>query len=87
VTDKELKAVKMGECLIQTRHTLHQVAKEFGVSTSTVHRYIRHVLPSVNPDLYQQCATILEYHNFIKHIRGGEANRIRVKKRLQEIES
>lgn len=77
---KAHRAIVMGRCLVETRNTFKQIAKEFGVSSTTVRRMLREVLPDVNPELAEQCNTIIEYHKRIAYLRGGEANKVRIKK-------
>ena len=73
-------AIRMGRYMVETRNTLKNIAKEFGVSKATAHRYIRIILPNVNPELATQCKVIIEYHKAIAHLRGGEGNKIRHRK-------
>lgn len=65
---------------METRHTVRTIAKEFGVSKSTVHKDLTERLPEINPDLADQVKNILEYHKSIRHLRGGEATKIKYKK-------
>ncbi|RAV17370.1 sporulation transcriptional regulator SpoIIID [Paenibacillus contaminans] len=74
------RTVKIGRCLVETRNTVRTIAKEFGVSKSTVHKDLTERLPEINPDLANQVKTILEYHKSIRHLRGGEATKIKYKK-------
>lgn len=71
------KAIRMGRHLVETRNTFKQLAKEFDVSPSTARRYISIILPEVNPELGNQCKSIIDYHTAIRHLRGGEANKIK----------
>ena len=74
------RTIKIGRCLVETRHTVRAIAKEFGVSKSTVHKDLTERLPEINPDLAEQVKHILEYHKSIRHLRGGEATKIKYKK-------
>lgn len=65
---------------METRKTVRVIAKEFGVSKSTVHKDLTERLPDINPDLANEVKTILEYHKSIRHLRGGEATRQKYKK-------
>ncbi|HEX7058119.1 MAG TPA: sporulation transcriptional regulator SpoIIID [Bacilli bacterium] len=80
------RTIKIGRCLVETRHTVRTIAKEFGVSKSTVHKDLTERLPEINPDLANQVKKILEYHKSIRHLRGGEATKIKYKKRKQKQE-
>ncbi|MCL6457801.1 MAG: sporulation transcriptional regulator SpoIIID [Gorillibacterium sp.] len=74
------RTIKIGRCIVETKQTVRTIAKEFGVSKSTVHKDLTERLPDINPDLANQVKTILEYHKSIRHLRGGEATKIKYKK-------
>lgn len=76
------RTIKIGRCIVETRNTVRTIAKEFGVSKSTVHKDLTERLPEINPDLADQVKHILEYHKSIRHLRGGEATKIKYKKRV-----
>lgn len=60
---------------METRKTVRMIAKEFGVSKSTVHKDLTERLPQINPELAKEVKEVLEYHKSIRHLRGGEATR------------
>ncbi len=74
------RTLKIGLNIVETRNTVRAIAKEFGVSKSTVHKDLTERLPEINPDLANQVKEILDYHKSIRHIRGGEATKIKYKK-------
>lgn len=67
----------MNECdyIIRTGKTVREIACDFGVSKSTVHKDLRDRLFEIDLDLYNNVAMILQYHTSIRHIRGGDATR------------
>jgi len=69
------RTIRIGEHVVETRKTVRMIAKEFGVSKSTVHKDLTERLPKINPDLAAKVKEILEYHKSIRHLRGGEATR------------
>jgi len=75
------RTLKIGNYIIETRNTVRTIAKEFGVSKSTVHKDLTERLPEINPDLSNQVKEILDYHKAIRHIRGGEATKIKYKRK------
>ncbi|MBA4495979.1 sporulation transcriptional regulator SpoIIID [Paenactinomyces guangxiensis] len=75
------RTIKIGRYFVETRNTVRTIAKEFGVSKSTVHKDLTERLPEINPDLANQVKEILEYHKSIRHIRGGEATKIKYKRK------
>ncbi|SFE10166.1 putative DeoR family transcriptional regulator, stage III sporulation protein D [Lentibacillus persicus] len=69
------RTIKIGKYVVETRQTVRLIAKEFGVSKSTVHKDLTERLPEINPELYNQVKDVLNYHKSIRHLRGGEATR------------
>lgn len=75
------RTIKIGRCIVETRHTVRTIAKEFGVSKSTVHKDLTERLPEINPDLADQVKHILEYHKSIRHLRGEKPQKSNIKNR------
>ncbi|GIO25248.1 sporulation transcriptional regulator SpoIIID [Oceanobacillus sp. J11TS1] len=73
------RTIKIGRHVVETRKTVRTIAKEFGVSKSTVHKDLTERLPEINPKLALEVKEILEYHKAIRHLRGGEATRKKYK--------
>ena len=74
------RTIKIGKYIVETRKTVRVIAKEFGVSKSTVHKDLTERLPEINPDLANEVKEILDYHKSIRHLRGGEATKLKYKK-------
>ncbi len=81
------RTIKIGRSLVESRNTVRMIAKQFGVSKSTVHKDLTERLPEINPELANQVKTILEYHKSIRHLRGGEATKMKYSKQKDESES
>ncbi|MGM8364796.1 sporulation transcriptional regulator SpoIIID [Virgibacillus sp. W0181] len=69
------RTIRIGNYVVESRKTVRMIAKEFGVSKSTVHKDLTERLPEVNPELARQVKEVLDYHKSIRHLRGGEATR------------
>ncbi|WP_156290896.1 sporulation transcriptional regulator SpoIIID [Oceanobacillus salinisoli] len=69
------RTVRIGKHIVETKKTVRTIAKEFGVSKSTVHKDLTERLPEINPELANQVKEVLEYHKAIRHLRGGEATK------------
>jgi putative DeoR family transcriptional regulator (stage III sporulation protein D) len=69
------RTIKIGLQVVETKKTVRTIAKEFGVSKSTVHKDLTERLPEINPELAGRVKEILDYHKSIRHLRGGEATR------------
>jgi putative DeoR family transcriptional regulator (stage III sporulation protein D) len=75
------RTMKIGHYIVETRNTVRKIAKEFGVSKSTVHKDLTERLPEINPELANEVKEILEYHKSVRHLRGGEATKIKYKRK------
>ena len=67
--------------ILETGYTIREIANEFNVSKSTVHKDLNDRLCKIDFQLYKKVKKILDYHTNIRHIRGGESTR---KKYLKE---
>ncbi|AQS57177.1 sporulation transcriptional regulator SpoIIID [Novibacillus thermophilus] len=74
------RTIKIGQYIVETHNTVRMIAKEFGVSKSTVHKDLTERLPEINPELASKVKEILEYHKSIRHLRGGEATKIKYRR-------
>ena len=71
------RTMRMAVCIVETRQTVRSIAKLFGVSKSTVHKDLTERLPDISEQLAEQVKEILEYHKAIRHLRGGEATKLK----------
>lgn len=71
----EERAIKTAEYIIETKATVRQTARKFGVSKSTVHKDVTTRLAQINPNLAQEAREVLEVNKKERHIRGGLATR------------
>ena len=79
------RTLRLGQYIIDTRKTVRTIAKEFGVSKSTVHKDLTDRLPELNPILAKEVRAILQYHKSIRHLRGGEATRQKYKAKTTQL--
>lgn len=75
------RVLKEAEYLIETKETIRQIADQFQISKSTVHKDLSERLEEVKKSLYDQVQQILVKHTEERHIRGGEST----KKRFQQL--
>ena len=62
--------------LVRENHaTVREVAHQFNISKSTVHKDVTQALRRINPSLYDQVKTILDKNKDERHLRGGEATK------------
>lgn len=69
------RVLEVSNHILNTRDTVRDTAKSFGVSKSTVHKDVTERLPKINPQLATQVKNILEFNKAERHLRGGEATR------------
>ena len=63
--------------MIETEKTIREIAKEFHVSKSTVHKDVSERIRKINPTLAKEVKTVLEENKAERHIRGGLATKLK----------
>ncbi len=76
----EERALELGSFIIENKTTVRAAAQTFGISKSTVHKDVTERLKKLNPSMAKQVKRILDENKAERHIRGGEATRIKYKK-------
>ncbi len=74
-----MRAVALGEYILDTGATVRATAKVFKISKSTVHKDVTERLSHDNPQLYKLVKEVLEKNKQERHIRGGLATRKKYK--------
>ncbi len=77
---KTKRAVKLGEYIAANACTVRAAAEFFDIGKSTVHKDVTERLPKVEPELYERVRRILDYNLSVRHIRGGEATKLKCSK-------
>lgn len=67
----------LGEYLVQHGTTVRTAAQVFGISKSTVHKDVTQSLQGVNKALYLEVRELLMKNKQERHLRGGEATRLK----------
>lgn len=75
------RACALAVYIIETGATIRDAARHFGVSKSTVHKDLSEKLPQYNLTLYTSVRKVLEINKAQRHIRGGNATRIKYLKK------
>ena len=70
-----LRVINEGKYMLETKKTIREIAKEFNVSKSTVHKDLKERLLVIDAEMYNNVSNILKYHLEIRHIRGGNATK------------
>lgn len=71
------RCVILGEYLIEHQATVRRAAAEFGISKSTVHKDVTETLKNVDKSLFLDVRTLLQKNKSERHLRGGEATRLK----------
>ena len=61
--------------IIKTNDTIRLAAKKFNISKSTVHKYLKERLLTIDINKYRKIQQIMQKHIEIRHIKGGESTR------------
>ncbi len=75
----EDRACDLAAWIIENASTVRAAAVHFGISKSTVHKDITQRLPDRNRSLYLEVRAVLEKNKAERHLRGGEATRMKYK--------
>lgn len=67
----------LAEYLIINKATVRETAYKYGISKSTVHKDITEKLKNINKGLYDEAKEILNINKSERHIRGGEATKLK----------
>ncbi|MDO5344708.1 MAG: sporulation transcriptional regulator SpoIIID [Lachnospiraceae bacterium] len=71
----EERALSVAYYIIESKATVRQTAKKFGISKSTVHKDCTDRLNQINPALAREVRQVLDVNKQERHIRGGLATR------------
>ncbi|MBR3894984.1 MAG: sporulation transcriptional regulator SpoIIID [Clostridia bacterium] len=71
------RCVMLGEYLVENQATVRSAARVFGISKSTVHKDVTQILKNVNRSLYDDVQKLLNKNKQERHLRGGEATRLK----------
>ncbi len=80
------RAQNVGRYICDTHATVRDTARRFGISKSTVHKDMTQTLPECDPALYAAVRGILEENKAERHLRGGEATKIKYQMLKQKSE-
>ena len=75
--DYRERPVCLAEYILENNCTVRAAAAWFGVSKSTVHKDITERLRRIRPALYAEVKQILDRNKAERHLRGGEATRVK----------
>ncbi|MBQ3483919.1 MAG: sporulation transcriptional regulator SpoIIID [Clostridia bacterium] len=71
------RCIAIARYMLESRATVRQAAKVHGLSKSSVHKDMIQRLPQIDPRLAREVHALLKYNKAVRHLRGGEATRLR----------
>ncbi len=69
------RVIETAQYIIETRCTVREAAKHFGVSKSTVHKDVAYRLREIDKPLYSGVEKVMQFNKSQRHIRGGMATK------------
>lgn len=75
----EDRVMRIADYVLENGATVRLAAKAFGTSKSTVHKDLTERLHSISPSTAKQVAEVLKKNKDERHIRGGNATRMKYK--------
>ena len=75
-----LRATKLADYILETKATVRDASKIYGVSKSTVHKDVTERLKTIDYEKYAQVKKILDFNLSERHIRGGSATKAKYAK-------
>lgn len=71
------RVIELANYMLESKLTIREIAKKFGISKSTVHKDLSERLMYIDTSLYKEINKILTEHKEIRHIRGGQSTKIK----------
>ncbi|MFP4016620.1 MAG: sporulation transcriptional regulator SpoIIID [Halanaerobiales bacterium] len=81
-----LRVKEVANYIYETKATVRQTARIYGVSKSTIHKDVTERLLKIDPELANRVKKVLEFNKAERHIRGGEATRRKYRKMKEKID-
>ena len=78
------RSERVARYIIEEKATVRAAAVKFGISKSTVHKDVTERLEKTDPALFHEVAEVLAVNKSERHLRGGEATRIKYLKLKNE---
>ena len=73
----EERALELGRFIADNNATVREASRHYGVSKSTVHTDVTEKLRTLDKALFTKVRSVLDENKAQRHIRGGEATRVK----------
>lgn len=77
------RVLSIAQAMTSSGATVRALAREYGVSKSTVHKDMSQRLRLLDPDLYARVQAVLRRNKAERHIRGGRATSLKYRLRRE----
>lgn len=84
IRDQRERCEILGKYLIETGGTVRDAAATFGISKSTVHKDVTEKLKNTNRSLYEDVKKVLDINKSERHLRGGQATKLKYSMKSKE---
>lgn len=71
------RCLTIARYMLDHRATVRRAAAAHGLSKSAVHKDMVSRLPTLDKGLAREVAALLKHNKAVRHLRGGEATRLR----------
>ena len=71
------RCIRIAQYMLEHHATVRQAARAHGLSKSSVHKDMVTRLPKIDTRLAGEVAALLGHNKAVRHLRGGEATRLR----------
>lgn len=70
-----IRVTEISDYIQETKCTIRDAAKMYGISKSTVHKDMTERLPELDPLKFKEIEQIFQNHLKVRHINGGESTK------------
>lgn len=76
VSQKDMLTLNITDLIVNKDYTIRQCTGKLKYSKSYIHTFIHTYIYNNYPDTYKLIKAVLDKHNEIKHINGGNATKL-----------
>ena len=71
------RCIRIAQYMLEHQATVRQAARAHGLAKASVHKDLVSRLPRIDARLADEVAALLGHNKAVRHLRGGEATRLR----------
>lgn len=69
--------IEMAKFMLENNYTVREAAKHLNISKTRLHDYMHKKLKYIDMDLFDEVQSMFNKHYDTKHIKGGNATRLK----------